>query len=84
MVAFFHTGTQSLDPETLSCPRCLQGGGGASKVHRHSLGPYLISSVYFLAEGGPLEPVEPLDEELPVVEQLLDIWLLERWRTLLL
>lgn len=31
----------------------------------------------------PWEPVEPLDEELPVVEQLLDIWLLERYPALL-
>lgn len=35
--------------------------------------PYLISSLCFLAELSPREPVEPLDEELPVVEQLLDI-----------
>lgn len=27
--------------------------------------------------------MEPLDEELPVVEQLLDIWLLERYPALL-
>lgn len=34
---------------------------------------YLNSSLCFLAELSPREPVEPLDEELPVVEQLLDI-----------
>lgn len=32
----------------------------------------------------PREPVEPLDDELPVVEQLPDIWLLERYPALLL
>lgn len=37
------------------------------------LGPYLISSLCLRLELGPREPVEPLDEELPVVEQLLDI-----------
>lgn len=34
------------------------------------------TSLCFLS---PREPVEPLDEELPVVEQLLDIWFLERY-----
>lgn len=32
-----------------------------------------FTSLCFLAELSPREPVEPLDEELPVVEQLLDI-----------
>lgn len=31
------------------------------------------TSLCFLAALSPREPVEPLDEELPVVEQLLDI-----------
>lgn len=31
------------------------------------------TSLCFLAEWSPREPVEPLEEELPVVEQLLDI-----------